>query len=436
VCVTIAVVYVALTNDKNKTYIRGFYLTYVAVHTIMTTNNNSININISLTSKSQTPAIDKTSSATASSRGSSSSTEKLNSAVSFFVSHLLAWSSILIWPCMIFLPLTLTTQHSPLHYTKIFPSDWYDTTVTVIRLTSTNTATAAAAADIVGTNTYSIKPLGLILGIVTVAIGQVLVWIIFYLFKYGYLTPPKSTSPILRQLRSTLDQEKVVIKPNVRIEPTSIQTKGSPQYEFLEGVMTHISQPEGFVVLTAYLSITWMFNMLPQSYYQFTNLDGTSGTIQYKELIFCLIVQDAIQYVMHRLEHDLSPTLYQKSHKPHHKFLNPRLFDAFNGSLTDTVCMIILPLFMTANIVRTANVWTYMAFGSTYASWLTLIHSEYAFVWDPYFRIFGLGTPADHHVHHAFFKYNYGHLFMWFDQLAGTYQHPKRYVPKNFNEGV
>jgi len=77
-----------------------------------------------------------------------------------------------------------------------------------------------------------------------------------------------------------------------------------------------------------------------------------------------------------------------------------------------------------------------MAFGSTYACWLTLIHSEYSFPWDPAFRAMGLGTPADHHVHHKVFKYNYGHLFMWFDRMAGTYSDPKRYAPDIFREGV
>ena len=77
-----------------------------------------------------------------------------------------------------------------------------------------------------------------------------------------------------------------------------------------------------------------------------------------------------------------------------------------------------------------------MAFGSSYANWLTLIHSEVAFPWEPMFRRFGLGTAADHHVHHKFFKYNFGHLFMWFDWIAGTYRNPKDVWGKEFNVGV
>ena len=43
-----------------------------------------------------------------------------------------------------------------------------------------------------------------------------------------------------------------------------------------------------------------------------------------------LLIQDAIQYAMHVGEHSISPWLYKNSHKPHHHFTNPRLFDAFD----------------------------------------------------------------------------------------------------------
>lgn len=287
-------------------------------------------------------------------------------------STLLTWASVLVWPCFLCVPLLLTV--TPLHYSKVFRPEWYEYTGTP-------------------------KPLGLSLGILAVAVGQFFTLVFFYVFKY-------------------------------HTEATAIQSKGARPYEFLEGLKTHLAQPEGFGMLVGYLCFTWMLNLMPQSYYSF------DGHIQLPELCLCLVIQDGIQYLMHRLEHDLSAAFYQASHKPHHRFTNPRLFDAFNGSVVDTFCMIIVPLLGTAHIVRTANVWTYMAFGSTYACWLTLIHSEYKFVWDSLFRRLGLGTPADHHVHHKFFKYNFGHLFMWFDQLCGTYRDPKEFAPKAFNEGV
>ncbi|KAL7569088.1 hypothetical protein ACA910_016925 [Epithemia clementina (nom. ined.)] len=298
---------------------------------------------------------------------------------------LLPWTSAVVWPLMLTVPLVLSTPLSPFHYSRVFKPEWYEYDPTIDRSLP--------------------KPLGLSLGILAVAVGQAWVWIVFYLFKFGYLSTDS--------------------KP-----PKAVQTKGARPYDFLEGLRTHIGQPEGFGLLVGYLSVTWMLRLMPSSYYSF------EGTIQWKETFFCLVIQDGIQYTMHLLEHVVSPTFYQLSHKPHHRFTNPRLFDAFNGSLADTLCMIIIPLYMTANIVRTCNVWTYMAFGSSYACWLTLIHSEYVFPWDGLFRLFGLGTPADHHVHHKIFKYNYGHLFMWLDQLCGTYRNPNQLAPTVFNGGV
>lgn len=280
---------------------------------------------------------------------------------------------------MLTVPLVLNDK--TFHYSKVFPESWY--------------VIDEAAGP---------KPLGLCLGLLAVAVGQLLCLFVFFFFKYGFMSHDGK-------------------------EPLSIQKKGARPYEYLEGVATHLSQPEGFVLLGGYLSGTWMFSLMPDSYYSF------EGGIDFPKVFLCLVVQDGIQFVMHLLEHNVSPAFYKYSHKPHHRFTNPRLFDAFNGSMLDTICMILIPLYATANLVH-VNVWSYMAFGSLYANWLTLIHSEYAFPWDPLFHLLGFGTPSDHHVHHAFFKYNFGHLFTWFDRIWGTYRHPSVFAPKQFNEGV
>ncbi len=51
-----------------------------------------------------------------------------------------------------------------------------------------------------------------------------------------------------------------------------------------------------------------------------------------------------------RQEHKISGWIYRMSHKPHHRFLSPKMFDAFNGSVTDTIFMILVPLFITAQV--------------------------------------------------------------------------------------
>ena len=96
---------------------------------------------------------------------------------------------------------------------------------------------------------------------------------------------------------------------------------------------------------------------------------------------------------------------------------------AFNGSLADTTLMIVVPFFVTAAVVH-CNVWSYMAFGSLYANWLVLIHSEIPHIWDGVFHAIGFGTAEDHHIHHKHFKFNFGHLFSYWDRIGGTYKEP------------
>lgn len=299
---------------------------------------------------------------------------------------------LLVWPLMLALPLLLNSSH--MHYSTVFPRNWYSM--------NTNDDQGAWDPAWLPHNGDLRHPLGLTLGISAVAVGHLFLLIYFRIYQHNQL------------LGKTIP----------------IQSKGAAEYIYSEALTNHLSQPGGFVLLGLYLSITWVYNLLPESYYTF------EGGIQYTTVAQCLMVQDFVQYVMHRMEHISHPKVYRLSHKPHHKFTNPKLFDAFDGSVPDTTVMILLPLFVTAHIVRNANVWTYMAFGSTYANWLTLIHSEVAFPWEPLFRRLGLGTAADHHVHHKFFKWNYGHLFMWWDWGLGTYRNPKEQWGREFSVGV
>lgn len=263
-----------------------------------------------------------------------------------------------LWPSIVGLPLVLTFNDL---YTHIFPSPWFDQEPTDYWTNS---------------NGGWPSPLGLTLGLLAVVVGHASTLLYFLGWRTGRLG---------------------VKNP--------IQKTGAPEYNAMESLKEHLSQPEGFAMLGGYLILTWMFGLMPASYYSF------KGGINWYHVIAQLLIQDFVQYLMHNLEHNLDKNLYQLSHKPHHRFTNPKLFDAFNGSPGDTFLMILVPLIVTARLVN-ANVWSYMAFGSLYANWLTLIHSEYAHSWDNYFQLIGFGTAADHHVHHKLFKYNFGHLFM------------------------
>eukprot|EP00429_Kryptoperidinium_foliaceum_P128006 CAMPEP_0176266880 /NCGR_PEP_ID=MMETSP0121_2-20121125/42873_1 /TAXON_ID=160619 /ORGANISM="Kryptoperidinium foliaceum, Strain CCMP 1326" /LENGTH=347 /DNA_ID=CAMNT_0017606929 /DNA_START=57 /DNA_END=1100 /DNA_ORIENTATION=- len=297
-------------------------------------------------------------------------------------------ASLLVWPAICALPLTLTLGGSWFGYKSVFPASWYDEAPVKQDLGAYGVA-----------DPRTIKPLGLTLGLLGVAVGQAFMLMYHWLRRSAKLGPTCKIQPLDRA------------------------------YDFVEGLKSHLSQPEGFVQIGGYLIGTWMLGWMPASYYSFT------GGINWVHVAAQLLVQDCIQCLMHWGEHKISMWFYRMSHKPHHRFTNPRLFDAFDGSVVDTTCMIVIPLALTARIVP-SNVWSYIAFGTLYANWLVLIHSEFAHPWDPLFRRLGFGTAADHHVHHRLFVFNYGHLFMYWDRVLGTYKDPKSLAGKHFNKGV
>lgn len=158
-----------------------------------------------------------------------------------------------------------------------------------------------------------------------------------------------------------------------------------------------------------------------------------------------LLVIDLFQWAAHRFEHIVKP-LYTGAHQPHHKWRSPSLFEAFEGSATDTVVMIVIPLFATAwtiaalsahvllprfGVAVEPTAWDYMIFGTVYANFLCLIHSPRVHPWEDTrgvvgkaVRALGIGTAADHHVHHATYTSNFGHLFTYWDRIAGRYTSP------------
>jgi sterol desaturase/sphingolipid hydroxylase (fatty acid hydroxylase superfamily) len=293
--------------------------------------------------------------------------------------------ALAVWPAICALPLVLAGDA---RYRSVFPSAWFD------EEPQRHPVGAYGYSD-----PMSVKPLGLTLGILAVAVGQVFVLIYHALRREQWLG---ATRRVQNQDR---------------------------EYEYFEGLKTHLSQPEGFALIGGYLIGSWMLGWMPASYYSF------AGGINWCHVAAQLLLQDGIQYIMHIGEHKVSSWIYRNSHKPHHRFTNPRLFDAFNGSLTDTLLMIIVPFLVVVRIVP-ANVWSYMTFGSIYANWLVLIHSEYAHPWDAVFRKIGFGTASDHHVHHRFFVFNYGHLFMYWDRLAGTYRDPAEFEGAHFSKSA
>merc|ERR1719258_639010 len=93
-------------------------------------------------------------------------------------------------------------------------------------------------------------------------------------------------------------------------------------------------------MMVAYLIVTWMLDVMPCSYYHY------DGGVRWWMVGAQVCSQDFLMFALHLFEHKgpLGPEFYRKSHKPHHRFVNPRLFDAFDGSVPDTFCMILIPL--------------------------------------------------------------------------------------------
>lgn len=194
------------------------------------------------------------------------------------------------------------------------------------------------------------------------------------------------------------------------------------EYSIKDEIKKHILNAESFSMLIPYLTITWIFELLPESYY------STIGNFRPYQVLFQLLVVDFYTYCFHVTEHNII-WLYKKSHKPHHKYVNPFIFNAFSGTIMDTSILIISPLYLTSQTLRNVNTLEYIIFGTIYSSYFMLIHSEYSHPWDKIFRRLGIGTSSDHNVHHILPRYNYGHFFTYWDRIFSTYRHPV-YVSK------
>ncbi len=233
------------------------------------------------------------------------------------------------------------------------------------------------------------SPVGLFLGLFSVAVGQVVIVLYYY-------------------VRRELLQSSNYIQVKQQEPKTSLWTD----------LAHHVSAPESFLLVFGYLSFVWMFQLLPASYYDL------SGPVSLWQLLLQFLVVDFFTYLMHRIEH-IFPALYIRSHKPHHHWISPKMFNAFNGSVPDTVSLILIPLFLTHQVCRYVNNWTFIAFGTLYAAQFTLIHCEFHHPWDRLLKLFWIGTAEDHSMHHALVTCNYGHFFTIYDRLFGTYREGK-----------
>jgi len=227
-------------------------------------------------------------------------------------------------------------------------------------------------------------PRGLLVGLMSVLLGQIVILIYYVLMRFV-------------------------------VRPRTMQYRLPPGTTLKEDLWAHIAAPESFLMTFGYLAVTWMFGLNPASYYDY------AAPLNWLHVLAQFLCVDFFIYVAHRLEHAF-PDYYQRSHKFHHLFRQPKIYNAFNGSIADTLTLILIPLFITLQLCRFVSHTSFVAFGTLYASQFTLIHSEFEHPWEVLFRLLGVGTAWDHQVHHALFIYNYGHFFMYWDRLFGTFK--------------
>jgi sterol desaturase/sphingolipid hydroxylase (fatty acid hydroxylase superfamily) len=137
---------------------------------------------------------------------------------------------------------------------------------------------------------------GLLMGFLYVALGQVAV--LFYYFA----------------------------RRNVLRSTDFVQKGGPPPSTLADDLWGHATRPESFFLVFGYLAFVWMFKLLPSSYYDY------EAPVNWLHVFAQFVVVDGFIYAMHRLEH-YWPALYQRSHKAHHVWKSPRLYNAFNGIL-------------------------------------------------------------------------------------------------------
>jgi alternative squalene epoxidase len=192
---------------------------------------------------------------------------------------------------------------------------------------------------------------------------------------------------------------------------------------FLEEFATHLTQPESIIMVFLYLTSVWMFEIQPASYYD------AEAPVNWWNILVYFLVTDFFIYLNHAVSHYIKP-LYRVTHKPHHVYINPTMWNAFSGSIPDTTMLILIPLFITMKLVPHVGVqmsnWDFAVFGALYANHFMLLHIEYRNPWDYLLSILSIGVSEDHNVHHVSFIYNYGHFFMIYDKLFGTYRCPEQ----------
>lgn len=141
------------------------------------------------------------------------------------------------------------------------------------------------------------------------------------------------------------------------------------------------------------------------------------------QMIFCLIVEDFVQYFLHGLLH--TKFLYQNVHKIHHEY---NVVFAFAGIYAHPVETFFLgiatfaPILILRPHMFTFYLWVCLRWMDAAFEHSDYLIPGYKFLadWVPFY-----GGIAFHTTHHAGFSCNYASRFTYLDKLFGTYSHPR-----------
>ena len=149
-------------------------------------------------------------------------------------------------------------------------------------------------------------------------------------------------------------------------------------------------------------------------------MEGIPSTAKlFGQLLFCVMVEDAVFYLSHRSLHH--PFFYHHIHKIHHEHKMTVGIAAQYAHPLEYVFGNLLPIGMGPAILGKR-----IHFLTAYA-WYTIRlfesvdgHSGYEFSWSP-FRILPFATDLGYHVyHHSHNIGNYGSFFTFWDTIYGT----------------
>lgn len=172
-----------------------------------------------------------------------------------------------------------------------------------------------------------------------------------------------------------------------------------------------------FVNILFFITVSWLYNwQLPWKW----SLEESPDSVELaKHLIFCLICEDLVFYIMHRLLH--CQPFYQLVHKQHHQFTTTVSIAAecshpFEHFFCGNLSWIAGPLLLGSK----AHIWTINLWGILRHLQSHEGHSGYEFPWSMW-RIIPFQSDASYHdYHHATNIGNYASTMNIWDTLFNT----------------